>query len=83
MAEDSKEQSYRKALNQIGYGFASPEQLRKDARKVYGLPYEEVLEMAYENMQQTARMALSGAPRKKGRTTKKGSQDDQTCTCPH
>ena len=47
---------YRSALNVISQ-FKSPEELREEDM---GLPYEEVLEMAYENIIFEAMRALSG-----------------------
>lgn len=40
------------ALKTIANDYQTPEQLRKNADKQYGLGYEETLEMSYENMQQ-------------------------------
>jgi hypothetical protein len=34
--------------------------MRKNAEKYYGLDYEDVLEMAYENIQGEAKMGLKG-----------------------
>lgn len=38
--------------------YMNPEQLRRKAEKIYGLPYEEALEMAYENLLREAKDAL-------------------------
>ena len=45
--------------------YMSPDQLRRRAEKEYGLPYEEALEMAYENIQSEARVAIKGMRRPK------------------
>lgn len=41
------------ALKEIR-SYQSPEKLRRDSEKDWGLEYEEALEMSYENMQATA-----------------------------
>lgn len=41
--------------------YQTPDQLRQSASDEYGLDYEEALEMAYENIQEEARAALSQA----------------------
>lgn len=48
------------ALRTIWKGYMSPSQLRKKASKEYGLDYAETLEMAYENIQETARQGATG-----------------------
>lgn len=56
------------ALKQISQEYQTPEQLRRNSSKQYGLDYEEALEMAYENIQQLAKDATRGIsikPRKK------------------
>jgi hypothetical protein len=40
--------------------YQTPEKLKKDSRNDWGLDYEESLEMAYENIQQTAKDAIKG-----------------------
>ena len=45
------------ALRRIA-AFMSPEQLQKRGEKQFGLPYPEVLEAAYDNMQGEAKIAL-------------------------
>ena len=40
--------------------YQTPDKLRKDSQKDWGLEYEEALEMAYENIQETARMSVIG-----------------------
>lgn len=45
------------ALKQIHKDYQTPSQLKKSCDSDYGLGYEETLEMAYENIQGTARFA--------------------------
>lgn len=40
--------------------YESPERLRRQAEKEYGLSYEEALEMAYDNVMIEAKNALIG-----------------------
>jgi hypothetical protein len=47
---------YFDALKEIG-GYMKPAKLRKDAERMYGLEYLEVLEMAYENVLTIAQKA--------------------------
>ncbi len=58
MSADSDAQVYFDALRAIAREYQTPEQLRRSAERDYGLPYEEVLEMAYDNMQATAKRAI-------------------------
>lgn len=44
------------ALKTIGQ-YQSPDKLRKDSSKDWGLDYPEALEMSYENIQETAKTA--------------------------
>lgn len=48
------------ALKIITNGYQTSTQLRKNAEKQYGLDFEEVIEMAYDNMQGVARQACKG-----------------------
>lgn len=50
----------RAALIKIGKGYQTPQQIHKTSKKTYGLDPEEVLQMAYENMQNDANIAVSG-----------------------
>jgi hypothetical protein len=43
--------------------YSSPDELRRTAEKRYGLDGEEAIEMAYENVLQTARDAIKGMRR--------------------
>ena len=63
------ETTYFDALRAIAREYQTPEQLRRNAEKQYGLPYEEVLEMSYDNMQAMARHAIRGK-RRPGKETK-------------
>ncbi|KVF22901.1 hypothetical protein WJ06_10100 [Burkholderia cepacia] len=44
----------------IAKAYQTPAQIRRNSEKKYGLPYEEALEYAYENIQQEARNAIRG-----------------------
>lgn len=48
----------RSALERI-VEYDTPDQLREYSKTEYGLDYEEALEMAYENIQEEAKSALS------------------------
>ena len=48
------------ALRRISKDYQSSEQLRRASEEEWGLPYEEALEMAYENIQNEARLAIKG-----------------------
>lgn len=56
---------YFDALRHIDKDFMTSDQLRRNAEKMYGLPFEEALEMAYDNMQDVARRAVRGKRRPK------------------
>lgn len=49
----------RFALKMIA-GYQTPDQLRRDCEKDYGLEYHDALEMAYENLLEDARTAVKG-----------------------
>lgn len=49
----------REALLEIK-AYDSTEKLRKDSERDWGLEFEEVLEMAYDNIQATAAFAVKG-----------------------
>lgn len=40
--------------------YQSPSHMRKHSIKEWGLPFEEVLEIAYENVQEEAKQAVKG-----------------------
>lgn len=48
------------ALKTISQDYQTPDQLRKNSEKMWGVDYEEALEMAYENIQQLAKDASKG-----------------------
>lgn len=57
---------YYLALRKIAKEFMSPEKLRRDSEKLYGLRYEECLEMAYDNIRAMAAAAIHGKRMPKG-----------------
>lgn len=59
---DKQKQNYNKmrdALIEITK-YQTPEKLRRDSEKDWGVEYEEALEMAYENIQETAKFSVKG-----------------------
>lgn len=50
----------RTTLLRISKAYQTVKQLRKSAEKDYGLEPEEVIEMAYENIQNEAKDAVKG-----------------------
>ena len=46
-------------LKQISH-YQSPERIKKNAEKEYGLSPEEAIEMAYENVIETAKHSIKG-----------------------
>lgn len=58
------EARFYQALKRI-VRYMSPERLRRQAEKQYGLTYEEALEMAYDNIQGEAMSALKGYRQKR------------------
>ena len=62
LAEPSEAQRYFDALRRIARDFQSSDQLRRRAGQ-YGLSHKEELEMAYENIQQIAEIAIKGRRR--------------------
>lgn len=62
MNEDQQRRMYD-ALKRIARGYQTPDQLRRNSERQYGLDYADVLEFAYENMQQDARNAIRGLRR--------------------
>ena len=61
----SNEQRYFDALKRISQ-YESPERLRRNAEKDYGLEGDEAIEMAYENVIHEAKTAVKGRRRPKG-----------------
>lgn len=50
----------RFCLLTIGKNYQTPAQLRRDSQKEYGIDFEESIEMAYENIQETAKKGYKG-----------------------
>ena len=63
---DQDATKYYDALRHIAKDFMTSDQLRRSAEKLYGLPFDEALEMAYDNMQDIAKRAVAGKRRPKG-----------------
>jgi hypothetical protein len=59
MAKQNNELVYFNALKRIA-GYQSPEKLRRASERDYGLPAEEAIEMAYENVLAEAKGAIKG-----------------------
>ena len=60
----SREQRLFDALRRISQ-YESPERLRRNADKDYGLSGEEAIEMAYDNVRAEAKRAIHGQRRPK------------------
>lgn len=58
-SQRNNESAYYDVLKRITR-YDSVERLRKNAEKLYGVFYEEAIEMAYANIQEEARMAIRG-----------------------
>ena len=50
----------RATLKKIAIGYQTPGQLRRNAKREYGLDASEAIEYAYENIQQEAKRAVCG-----------------------
>lgn len=50
----------RNTLLRISKEYMSSEQLRKKSQKMYGLDFEECIEMVYDNIQGEAKQAVKG-----------------------
>jgi hypothetical protein len=59
----SNEQRYYDALKRIAKDYQTPDQLRRNCQKQYGLRFEECIEMVYENLQFEAASAIKGKRR--------------------
>lgn len=68
-----REQRMFDTLKEISKGYMTPKQMRRNAEKSYGIDYEEMLEYAYENIQQLAALAIKGMRRPAQRATAAGS----------
>ncbi len=53
------------ALRTIVKGYLPPDRLRAQSEKLYGLPGDEAIEYAYENMQHLAGLAIKGTKKPK------------------
>lgn len=71
----SNELLYYDTLKRIAKGYQTTEQLRRNAQKHYGLPYDEVLEMVYDNLQAEAADAIRGKRRPVERVAKPESEE--------
>ena len=62
MTPKQKEQfnKMRSTLKRIATGYQTPDQLRRDAGRGYGLEAEEAIGYAYENIQAEAANAVRG-----------------------
>jgi hypothetical protein len=58
-AKVTRERRLYHALKRIA-AYQTPDQLRRCAEKQYGLPADEAIEMAYENVLAEARAAIKG-----------------------
>ena len=61
----SDAQTYFDALRHIDHDFMTTNELRRNSQKEWGLPYEEALEMAYDNLKDVAKRAVKGKRRPK------------------
>mgnify|MGYP001088386235 CR=1 FL=1 len=50
--------NYKEALRQIAYGFYKAEEMTQEKADELGVDREELLEMAYENMRESAEFVL-------------------------
>lgn len=64
----SNEQLYYDTLKRIAKEYMTTEQLQRRAVKMYGVSYQEALEMAYDNIQGAAADAIRGKRRPKDAT---------------
>ena len=61
--DTKQKQNYNKMLlmlKKIAREYQTPDQLRKNSGKQYGLDYIEALEMSYENIQAEAKSIITG-----------------------
>lgn len=72
-ARVEREAVYFESLKTIS-SFDSTERLRRDSERAYGLPYEEALEMAYENIMAIAKRTIRGRLNPRN-SEKKGTHD--------
>ena len=63
---DKQKEKFNKlydALKRISKVYETPNQLKRSCGNYYGLEYQEALEMAYENIQGEAKLAIKGIRR--------------------
>lgn len=58
----------RAILIRISKHYMTPEQIRRNSEKSFGLGYEEALEMSYENVKSEASSAVKGVKEFKPKT---------------
>lgn len=63
--KQSNEQRYYDILKHIARNYQTPDQLRRNSEKEYGLDAEEAIEYAYENVIFDAQRAIKGKRRPK------------------
>ena len=61
----SHEQRMYDTLKRIAKGYRKPDWFERNSEKAYGLPPADALEMAYENIQAEATLAVRGMRRPK------------------
>ena len=61
--EMSYERFYFDTLRRISRDYLTVEQIKRNAERKYGIPYQEALELAYENMQLDAADVIKGKRR--------------------
>ncbi len=66
----STEQKMYDALKRISK-YMSPDKMRRQSQKLYGLEPDEAIEMAYENVVQEAKDAIKGVRRPKASDARK------------
>lgn len=70
----AREQHMYDALRRIARQYQTPAELRRHSERQYGVPYEEALEMAYENIQAEAAAAIKGMRRPAVAAEREGSR---------
>lgn len=69
------EARFATALRRIT-AYMTPNQLRRESEKKYGLDFTEALEMAYENVRDEAKAALKGYRPKRGSQPRRQRMDE-------
>lgn len=66
MSDDRRnERLYYDTLKRIAKGYMTSDKMRREANGKYGVSFEELLEMAYDNLQAEAADAIRGKRRPK------------------